>query len=292
MSVGERLVGDFAAVGVGVLGTTTIGGGAATPRQRALVAALALAGQRGAEIGELADEVWSGRPPRSSRASLQNQMTRLRRLHGDDLIVCDQARYRLTRPTDVELFEQTVAGARATFLTPGVADSLAGALALWRGLPYVDLPDSHAAEVERARLAETRGRAADLLALGRIRLGDLERGIAELRVEVENDPLRDRAWELLCVALQRADRVGEALAVHRTYVARLRDHFGVEPSQRLVEAGRALRRGIPLEIDLRPEAGDVASPDGAEPLRGACCHRPPRRRCGSRSRRRTRRVDP
>ena len=43
MSVGEQLVGEFSEVGVGVLGPTPISGGTATPRQRALVAALALA---------------------------------------------------------------------------------------------------------------------------------------------------------------------------------------------------------------------------------------------------------
>ncbi len=245
---GDRTVGDNRENSVGVLGPTTIGSQSATPRQRALVAALALAGDRGADIDELADGVWGGCPPDSARSSLQNQMTRLRRTHGDDLIVCERARYRLGRPTDVARFEHAVAMARSAPPTSAGIESLAGALRLWRGTPYADLTDSHAAEIERARLGQERGRAADLLATGRICLGDHEQCIVELRVEVEEDPYRDRAWELLFVALQRAGRPGEALVAHREYVERLRTQFGVEPSGSLVDVGRALRLGAPLEL--------------------------------------------
>ncbi|MEZ5246597.1 MAG: BTAD domain-containing putative transcriptional regulator [Acidimicrobiales bacterium] len=288
MRVGERLIGHDAEVGVGVLGPATIGAQSATPRQRALIAALALAGDRGAAIDELADGVWGGRPPSSARASLQNQMTRLRRMHGDDLIVCEYTRYRLGRTTDVDVFERVVAGARSAPAAAATIDSLAGALGLWRGTPYDDLADSHAAEIERARLTQLRGRAADLLAIGRIRIRDYEQCIVELRVEVEDDPYRDRAWELLFVALQRAGRTGEALAAHRVYVERLREQFGSEPSDALTAVGRALRSGSPLE--LVSEGISVQIPTSSS--EAVCGHDPMGRRCRSRGHRRTRRVDP
>jgi DNA-binding SARP family transcriptional activator len=272
---------------VGVLGSTTIGSWSATPRQRALVAALALAGPQGAGIDELADGVWAGRPPSSARSSLQNQMTRLRRVHGDGLIVCEYARYRLDRPTDVEQFEHALTRARSAPMTRATTESLSAALLLWRGMPYADLADSHGADIERARLTQERERAADLLATARIGLRDYEQCIAELRVEVEDDSYRDRAWELLFVALQRAGRPGEALGAHQDYVDRLRHQFGVEPSGRLLDMGRALRLGTPL--DLVTSSG-APLPDATSDMAG--CHRDPlTRRCRVRGRR-PRRVDP
>jgi DNA-binding SARP family transcriptional activator len=249
---------------------------------------LALAGARGAGIDELADGVWGGRPPSSARASLQNQMTRLRRVHGDDLIVCEYTRYRLDRPTDVDVFERIVARARTAPPTVATIDSLAQALRLWRGTPYDDLADSHAAEIERARLTQERGRAADLLAIGRIRIRDHEQCIAELRVEIEDDPFRDRAWELLFVALQRAGRTGEALAAHRAYVERLREQFGSEPTDDLKAVGEALQHGTPLELVCDGSAARLSV--AAAPA--TCGHDPMERRCRTRRRGRIRRVDP
>ena len=282
MRVGERLVYDTSEPSVSVLGPTTIGTQSVTPRQRSLVAALALAGNCGADIEELADAVWAGRPPGSSRSSLQNQMTRLRRTHGDRLIVCEHARYRLDRPTDVEHFERAVADARSREPDPTSTESLAAALTLWRGTPYFDLTDCHAADVERARLTQKRADAVELLAIGRITLGDYEQCIAELRAEVEGDPFRDRAWELLFVALQRAGRTGEALVAHQDFVERLRLELGSEPSQRLLDVGRALSRSLPLDFgDATDSAAPVLAPQPA-----VCRHDRTRRRCqAGRSRR-------
>jgi len=272
---------------VGVLGSTTIGSWSATPRQRALVAALVLAGREGAGIDELADGVWAGRPPSSARSSLQNQMTRLRRAHGDGIVVCHQARYRLGWSTDVEQFEQTLARARSAPITRTTIESLSDAMSLWRGMPYADLADSHGAEIERARLTQERGRAADLLATARIGIRDYEQCIAELRVEVEDDPYRDRAWELLFVALQRAGRPGEALVAHQDYVERLRHQFGVEPSGRLVDMGRILRLGTPLDL---VSSNGVPLPEATRDM--ASCRRDPMTsRCRARGRR-PGRVDP
>ena len=240
MRVGERLVYDTSEPSVSVLGPTTIGTQSVTPRQRSLVAALALAGNCGADIEELADAVWAGRPPGSSRSSLQNQMTRLRRTHGDRLIVCEHARYRLDRPTDVEHFERAVADARSREPDPTSTESLAATL------------------------------------------GDYEQCIAELRAEVEGDPFRDHAWELLFVALQRAGRTGEALVAHQDFVERLRLELGSEPSQRLLDVGRALSRSLPLDFgDPTDSAAPVLAPQPA-----VCRHDRTRRRCqAGRSRR-------
>ncbi len=56
---------DDRAVGAAVLGPARVRDVLVTPKQRALVAALALAGPNGTCIERLADAVWGDRPPQS-----------------------------------------------------------------------------------------------------------------------------------------------------------------------------------------------------------------------------------
>lgn len=272
---------------VAVLGPTMIGSVTPTPGQRALVAALALAGPGGAGVDELADAVWAGRPPSSARASLQNQMTRLRRAHSDALIVCEQGRYRLGGPTDVERFTRVVTAVTTPPSDPLSIAALTTALGLWRGVPFADLDDCHRADIERSRLIQERARAAENLAAGRLASGDLDRCVADLWLEVEDDPFRDRAWELLFVALQRAGREVEAVAAHGAHLDRLRDRLGLAPSEALLEVGRRLERGETLPVPAWA-APPASSTDPVRPGRSQgprCGHVSMAARCRSRHRR-------
>lgn len=271
---------------VSVLGPTMIGSATPTPGQRALVAALALAGPDGAGIETLADAVWAGRPPSSARASLQNQMTRLRRVHGDELIVCDQGRYRLGVATDVERFSRVVGAVTTPPIDPPSIAALTQALGLWRGVPFTDLDDCHRADIERSRLVQERARAAEILAAGRLARGDLDRCVADLWLEVEDDPFRDRAWELLFVALQRAGRAVEAAAAHGAHLERLRDRLGLFPSESLLEIGRRLERGETLAAPAwAVPAVTTAVADRTDRRRGSRCgHQPMVSRCRTRDR--------
>ncbi|MBJ6620719.1 winged helix-turn-helix domain-containing protein [Streptomyces sp. DHE17-7] len=51
----------------------------ASPKTRALLAALLLEAGRPVSVGALRDALWDGSPPPSARASLHNHVTRLRR---------------------------------------------------------------------------------------------------------------------------------------------------------------------------------------------------------------------
>ena len=266
--VGELLHDEM----VSVLGTTMIGHDHPTARQRALVAALVLAGSAGVDIEELADEVWAGRPPPSARASLQNQMTRLRRRYGNDLIVSEGRHYRIGWTTDVAVLEGLVASPSAKPLASRVA-SLAEALHRWRDLPYADL-DSHAADVERARLSQLRCRCVEELALGRLEIGQSTEAVTDLRAEIELDPYRDRTWELLAIALHRGGRRAEALHVLADYATRLREEFGAEPSPAM-EALTSRIRGGGEPVSERSRAPFTGRPGHSPRL----CHA---RRCRSR----------
>ncbi|MEO0495292.1 MAG: AfsR/SARP family transcriptional regulator [Actinomycetota bacterium] len=249
-----------------VFGPATIGGVDVTPAQRALIAALALAGPSGADIGTLADAVWSGRPPKSARASLQNQMTRLRRTHGEDLIVCEQARYRLGRATDVERFETLVDSASSNDAAT-IVERLEVALAHWRGVPFEDV-DAQQAHVERARLGERRAAAIERLTLARFDLGTVDAVVLDLRVEVERDPFRDRNWELLVIALHRSGRRAEALLVLDDHARRLRHEFGTAPSSRMADLGDLIRTGeVVLGGPSHHAAADAHRPRSARRCR-------------------------
>jgi DNA-binding SARP family transcriptional activator len=106
-------------------------------------------------------------------------------------------------------------------------------LALWRGQAYADVADAAWAAPEVARLEELRlsafeGRCAALLALG-----SHDVVVAELGSHVHAYPLREHGCELLALAMYRAGRQADALAVLRAIRARLAEDLGIDPGPAL-----------------------------------------------------------
>ncbi|MER7676513.1 BTAD domain-containing putative transcriptional regulator [Streptomyces sp. NPDC096934] len=111
-------------------------------KMRALLVALLLEPGRVVSVDALKDALWGGTPPASAQASLQNHVTRLRRL------LDDPERLRAVPPgyvlrvgegeSDVRVFESHVTAARAAHAgrdgEGALREALAG-LALWRGTP-------------------------------------------------------------------------------------------------------------------------------------------------------------
>ncbi|MET8285988.1 BTAD domain-containing putative transcriptional regulator [Streptomyces sp. NPDC005132] len=111
-------------------------------KMRALLVALLLEPGRVVSVDALKDALWGGAPPASAQASLQNHVTRLRRL------LDDPERLRAVPPgyllrvgegeLDVRVFESHVTAARAAHAGRDGARTLRealAALALWRGTP-------------------------------------------------------------------------------------------------------------------------------------------------------------
>lgn len=255
---------------IGVLGTTVahdpsgpvnLGG----PKQRALLAAMALHRGRAVAVDTLADLVWNGSPPPGVSGTMQGYVAGLRRAlepgrttrGGGTLLVTEQPGYALRLPEedlDGAAFEAAVARAHTTVapladaltrgreLPPGSPDAggletlhgdLDEALALWRGIPYADLGDAPAAEAERARLEELRLLASeDRAALG-ILLGRHATVAAELDALTRQHPLRERAWALRALALAGSGRQADALAVLRQVRDVLDEELGLEPGPEL-----------------------------------------------------------
>lgn len=196
---------------VAVLGETTVDGGSPTVGQRPILAALALGGGAVVSTESLIDAVWSGCPPRSAKQSLHNQITRLRRVFGADLIETGATGYRLTAGTDAQLFEQSVAPWLDRPIEPRAIPPLRTGLDAWTGTPYADLVDSHAVEAERARLQTIQVTAYERLAQCRIAAGQFDTAVNELTALLGSDPYRDQPWALLMLALHLDGRRTDAL---------------------------------------------------------------------------------
>jgi DNA-binding SARP family transcriptional activator/tetratricopeptide (TPR) repeat protein len=240
----------------------SVGGG----KMRALLTALLLEPGRVVSVDVLKDALWGGAPPASAQASLQNHVTRLRRL------LDDPERLRAVPPGyvlrvgedefDVRVFERHATLARDAHAERDWERALresTAALALWRGTPLSGLPPEtggHAfvQRLEEARLLVLEWRYEAELCLAPT-ASRLDRLAPELAARTAEHPLRESFHRLLMLVLHRDGRQAEALAVHRDLRARLLDELGVEP-------GPAVRRAH-LEIlrDSDPAAGGPYTDD-------------------------------
>ncbi|MGI5242378.1 ATP-binding protein [Dactylosporangium sp. CA-139066] len=164
------------------------------------------------------------------------------RLADDDLdaarfaAAVDDAHRSLADPSDLP----SVPPARTHAELLALAESLSGALALWRGTPFIELEESAPAVAERARLAELRLVATEDLALVRLALGRHATVAADLGAETRQHPLRERLWALRALALARAGRQAEALDVIAEIRRVLADELGVDPGPALRATERAV----------------------------------------------------
>ena len=262
-----------------------------THRQRAVVAALAIAGGESVASATVIDRVWGDAAPATALATLHGYVASLRRLLEPDrpprtpptVLVTSDDGYLLrvaAEDRDEVRFEQLVTAARSRLeivpdhLRPRIGprdrevvetalDELDEALLLWRGTPYVELGDHPLAVAHRARLEDRHRLADELRAVGQLALGlhDVVRG--ELEARTAAYPLHERWWALRAVALARESRQSDALAVLDELREHLADELGVDPSPPLQELRTAILRQEPSVTDEPPRQ------PGALPVRTA-----------------------
>ena len=215
-------------------------------QQRALLAVLVLHRGEMVSIDRLVDELWGERASATAAKTVHVYVSRLRKQLGSDVIATHGRGYRLAvepEHVDVAQFEALcVEGRRA--LSEGDATRasarLGSALGLWRGEPLADLTYERFAEsaigrLQQARLAALEDRIEADLALGSD--GEL---VAELESLIASNPLQERLRGQLMLALYRAGRQADALAVYRQTSVLLRDELGIEPGPELREVERAI----------------------------------------------------
>jgi class 3 adenylate cyclase/DNA-binding SARP family transcriptional activator len=255
--------GTLRGVKVGVLGPLTVVSDEGTmvrvaaPKERGLLALLALRAGAVVQTPELIRALWGEDPPRSALKAIQTYISALRRVLPPGGIDTAGGGYQLLvalDDVDALLFERLADEGDAALRRgePAVAlTALREALQLWRGAPLVELVDQPVGLAEAARLVELRRRCEELLIETRLATGEHASLVGDLERLVAAEPLREQRWAHLMLALYRCGRQAEALRTYQRLRTQLNDQLGIEPSAEL----RALEDAILLQKPelARPE---------------------------------------
>ena len=237
-------------------------------RQRAILAALALARGRVVAVDALIEALWGEDEPDDARGTLQSYVSRLRRQLGNETIVFAGNGYRLADPCDVcdaATVERMRDEARAAWpSSPAQAAArFDAALALWRGPALGEFADNAAFVPDHVRFAELHRSLID-----DAHAAHLDAGHHDVLPSVERtaaaEPLRERSQVLLMRALAAAGRTADALRVADRYRRHLVEQTGVDPGDELGTLERELLEGPPAgfkaaQADARPMAGSRLS---------------------------------
>jgi len=232
------------------------------PRQRALLAFLLLHANEVVSTDRLGDALWPNEVPKSASKAIHVYVSGLRKAFGAerDALETHGVGYRLqvaSGQLDLHEFEQLLARSRGEDAAARAA-TLARALALWRGTALADFAYDGFAQMEVARLEEMRRLAEEERLEARLELGDGAELVGELQALVADRPLHERTRGLLMVALYRAGRQSDALAVMREGRRVLDEELGLEPGTDLRELERAILRQDP---GLSPVSREPETPE-------------------------------
>ena len=248
-----RLLGPVEAVANGRV--LPIGG----RKQRALLALLLLEGGRPVSANHLVEELWQGRSPPAAATTLRSYVSRLRTVLGAAAVVARPPGYALeirAEHLDVHRFERLLREGREALArgAAGIAaDRLHAALALWRGEALADVADGGTLALEAQRLEELRLACLEERIEADLALGRHTELAPELERLVEAEPLRERLWRQLVLALYRCERQSDALAAYRRARTILDEQLGLEPSEELKELERAV---LQHDVPSIPAAGE------------------------------------
>jgi DNA-binding SARP family transcriptional activator len=254
-----------------VLGPTEArDGGRAIPlsgaRRRTLVTRLLLDAGRAVTTDTLLEDVWGEQAPAAASATLQSHVSQLRKVLGDCLQRTTVG-YLLRLDAvsiDVQRFEDLIASGSLQFAAgdfEAAALSLRQALRLWRGRALQEVADQPWAQPEAERLEELRRVATEQLLEARLALGEHEQLVPDAKLAVGEDPLRERRWATLMLALYRCDRQADALRAYQQLRTLLVEELGIDPSPPLAALEAAMLRHDPvLRLSkVKPAAGTVST---------------------------------
>jgi WD40 repeat protein/DNA-binding SARP family transcriptional activator len=254
---------------IALLGPLVIDGGVGKigPRDRVVLAALAVRPGEVSSADKLADALWGERLPASWRTVVQGCVARLRKALGAGTIETLPQGYRLQVSSD-ELdtlrFERLVGRGRE-LLTVGEAErasyTLGKALDLWRGEALVDLDGWEAGRVEAGRLDELRLDSEELRLDAALQAGHHLEVLTEAQDLAAAAPLRERRWGLLALAQYQAGRQAEALETLQRVRTVLADELGLDPSPDLIALEQAILQQDPaLLVESAPPEPSAICP--------------------------------
>lgn len=245
------------------------------PKQRQVLALLALNAGRVVTIPTLVEELWENSPPRSYATTLQTYVLQLRKA----LAAADSCRPGVRAmlstchhgylfeggacQTDVEAFDRGMRAGRAAAEAGDhrlAAQELSQALQLWRGPALVDARKGPVLEIEVASLEECRLGALERRIEADLALGRHADLLGELTMVTARNPMNENLCAFLMTALYRAGHVGRSLQAFHRLRSVLNHELGVEPCPRLQRLQRAI-----LSRDPALDAGSLAEIDTAPP---------------------------
>jgi DNA-binding SARP family transcriptional activator/Tfp pilus assembly protein PilF len=235
--------------------------------QRSVLAALLLSPNQLVSRDDLIEVVWGAAPPPSARVTLQNYVKRLRKTLADS----QEPRVR-TLPggylievasdeLDVTRFEEMREQARKAAdqqAWDSASEQLRAALSLWRGEPLADVPSEVLALRESPRLTEMWIQTLEARVDADLHLGRHRECILELRKLTALNPLRERLYALLMIALYRDGQRASALATYRQARGVLIEELATEPGPELQKLEQQILSADPGLIVEEPAGQDVA----------------------------------
>ncbi len=253
------------------------------PLQRAALCVLA------AQMGQVVTKealiggLWGERPPNTAEQSVYTYVAGLRRVlepkggrRGSySVLLSRSGGYVLARgpvEVDVEDFGRRLAEARrldGDGDLRGCLRALDAAVGCWSGPALCGVPGPFA-EAERARLEELRLAAREDRADALLRLNLHQEAAAALTELVGEAPLRERARDLLMLALYRCGRQADALHTYMDVKRLLAERLGVDPGETLRERYELILRADPSLRQAGPSptpAGERAAGADAPPPR-------------------------
>lgn len=263
-----------------LLGGQPIGLGGA--HQRAILGLCLVNRNRVVSMDTLIEEIWHDAPPRSAVSSVHVAVSGLRRTlpNADEpsagasrgsVLQTSPPGYRLVvDDACVDLVELTARRDRgAADLRAGrpeqAAESLASALALWRGVPLEDLQRFPFAVDFATALGEVRLLTLELRLDADLQCHRYEAVLPELLDLTVRHPLREELWAKQAVAFYHLGRQAEGLATLQRLREVLDAELGIDPSPAVKQLELDILRQNLRREDPRPHPPAVLAATVGEP---------------------------
>lgn len=233
-------------------------------RPLALLAVLAVAGERGVSRDILAGLLWGNTDDKHALRSLSDALYIVRSDLTPDAVIS-------STPTELRLNAAVVESDVATFLRSLALSDSAAAVEVYRGplLEGFHVPGAQPFEewldAERRRFATTFADALERLALEARKAGDLSAAVTWWRRLAAEDPYNSRVAVELARELALAGDPGNALQSLREHVALLRSGLDAEPNAEVMRTIEELRGGVggPLAAGIGSGAAGPGSASSA-----------------------------
>ena len=218
--------------------------------QRTLLALLLLHAGEVVSSDRMIDALWGEEAPRTAQTSIQNSISRLRKLLGSERLVTRSPGYELRLQDDLldaRRARELVGEARAAE-PPERVRLMNEAEQLWRGPPLADFAYAGFAQAAIAQLEELRLGIVEERIDAELELGRDTELLGKLEGLVADHPLRERLRGQLMLALYRAGRQADALHTYQEARRSLLEQLGIEPGPALQRLhGSILRQERALE---------------------------------------------